>query len=61
MTTKPKLSPLQAMYHRIKAMDPMSAPNLMRRSQSLIKDNGDGTMTINRRLPFKSNAKPNGA
>lgn len=40
---------LSEMYERIKLLDPLSGPNIARRAARIFTDNGDGTMTMNKR------------
>lgn len=48
-------SPLRAMHERIKALDPLSGPNVMRHAKAHLKDNGNGTMTYRSPRPYKPN------
>jgi hypothetical protein len=48
-------SPLRKIHNAVKAMDPLRGPNLLRHSAQRIQDNGDGTLTVKRRLPYARN------
>lgn len=54
-TDIPTAGPLQMTAERIKAVDPLSGPNLMRYAAAHFNDNGDGTMTLKRPVQQKNN------